>query len=190
MQQTGAILPAPGTNRIAEIYTREQERFLRFIRRNTYGDESLDAEEVLSDVITHLLERSGLVAGIENLTAYIYRSLSNRILDRRRSRKPQISLDASDENDAPLFTPADTRPLPDEEFENNELAATLYQAIDELAPAERAIFIATEMDGRTFAELAEEWDEPIGTLLSRKSRAAAKLRKQLSHIHNTPKESL
>jgi RNA polymerase sigma factor (sigma-70 family) len=171
---------AQNASRLAEIYSREQARFLRFIVRQSYSGEPLDAEEILSDVITHLLERTGLIAGVENLSAYIYRALHNRIIDRRKKHGATVPLDAVDEEGAPLFTPADPFPLPDSLVEQQELAAMIHDAIGRLSPAERAIFIATEIDGRTFAELAGDWEEPLGTLLSRKSRATAKLRKMLA----------
>ena len=54
-----------------------------------------------------------------------------------------------------------------------------------LNPQERAVWLATEVDGLSFRKLAARWGEPTGTLLSRKSRATAKLRKQLADLHPT-----
>ena len=64
-------------------------------------------------------------------------------------------------------------------LENKELAQRLSNAIDQLEPKQRAVFIATEFDGKTFKELSERWSEPIGTLLSRKSRAMKALQNAL-----------
>ena len=60
-----------------------------------------------------------------------------------------------------------------------ELREKLLWAVGRLSPLERALWIATTIEGRGFGELAREWDEPIGTLLSRKSRANARLRELL-----------
>jgi DNA-directed RNA polymerase specialized sigma24 family protein len=53
----------------------------------------------------------------------------------------------------------------------------LSEALSLLSTAERAVWLAVEMEGFSFKELAEMWNEPIGTLLSRKSRATKSLQR-------------
>jgi RNA polymerase sigma factor (sigma-70 family) len=171
-----------GTKRLAEIYASEKARFLRFIDRQLFDGDELDSEDILSEVIFHLLPRSELVAEIENLTAYIYRSLANRITDLRRKSIPTVAIDNTLNEDA--FVLPDSRPRPDQALALNELQLRIREAIDQLGVKERTVWIATEIDGRPFSELADEWDEPIGTLLSRKSRASAKLRHSLADYRN------
>jgi RNA polymerase sigma factor (sigma-70 family) len=172
------------SQQLGELYVREKSRFLSFVRRRILGLSSLDAEDILSEVISSLLRRADLVGEIENLTAYVYRSLANRVTDHQRQSVPQVpAIEAPDPShpDLPVLPP-DSRPRPDRSAENAELRERLYQAVDSLSPDERAVWIATEIEGLSFRELSEEWDEPIGTLLSRKSRATARLRQQLSQF--------
>jgi RNA polymerase sigma factor (sigma-70 family) len=170
-----------GKGRLAEIFVREKSRFLRFVRRQLYELSSTDAEDILSDVIYSLLRRADVIDQVENLTAYIYRSLGNRIADQRRRRVSTVALDAKDDHfEAGAFEPQDSHPGPHRSLEQSELRSRLLEALGELTPPERVVWIATEIDGRNFRELAEEWEEPIGTLLSRKSRATARLRSMLS----------
>ena len=66
------------------------------------------------------------------------------------------------------------------DFEQKEFVRSLFTALDSLTPKQRAIFIATELEGKTFRELSEQWNEPIGTLLSRKSRTIKLLKEKLT----------
>ena len=173
-----------GKSRLAEIFTHERARFLGFVRRQLHDLPLMDAEDVLSDVTYNLLSRADVVEQAENLTAYIYRSLANRIVDQRRRAVPAVALDADgDEGEdgaRQAREVADERPRPDQHLEQRELKARLHEALGHLSSRERAVWIATEIDGRSFRDLAEEWEEPMGTLLSLKSRANARLRSLLS----------
>ena len=175
----------PGARRLADVFARERERFLRFIDRRSFDADSLDPEDILSEVIFHLLQRATFVAEIENLTAYIYRSLANRLTDYRRKSRPTVVLeDTPGASETGGINLPSSRPQPDQVLAQQELQVRLRDAIDQLGVKERAVWIATEIDGRSYKELAEEWEEPIGTLLSRKSRASARLRLLLSDYRN------
>lgn len=170
-----------GKQQIGEIFVREKSRFLAFVRRHLLNLSEMDADDILSEVTYNLLRRADVIGEVENLSAYVYRSLSNRITDHQRQSIPQVAaVEVADPSDPtqPLLPP-DSRPRPDQDLENAELRERLFQAINSLAPQEREIWVATEIDGRSFRELAEDYDEPIGTLLSRKSRATEKLRQML-----------
>jgi RNA polymerase sigma factor (sigma-70 family) len=171
-----------GQQKLGELFIREKERFLGFVRRRLFDLSGMDAEDILSEVTYNLLRRADLVSEVENLSAYIYRSLANRIADRQRQSVPHVAaLENADPSQPSQPTlPPDARPRPDQSLQQAELRERLFHAIDALSPPERDIWIATEIDGQSFRELAEDWDEPIGTLLSRKSRATAKLREMLS----------
>ncbi|MPN02121.1 hypothetical protein SDC9_149334 [bioreactor metagenome] len=139
----------------------------------------MDAEDIVADVMLSLVSKLETNGPVENLAAYAYRSIRNRIADFERSRARITSLDGmADENgELPLLSmlAADS----DEPFQREEQAeriGKLTEAIGKLEPRQRAVLIATELKGKSFRELAEEWDEPLGTLLSRKSRAVKNLK--------------
>ncbi len=165
--------------RLAEIFAREKSRFLRFVQQQLFDRDGAEAEDIVSEVAFNLLRRADVIGEIENLTAYFYRSLSNRIVDHRREQIVMVQVEGQEEESAPREI-SDKRPGPGETLEQHELRDRLFKAIGRLAPKERAVWLATEVDGRSFRDLAREWDEPIGTLLSRKSRASATLRRLLS----------
>ncbi len=174
-----------GRARLAKVFEREKARFLAFAHRQLDGFAGMDAEDVVADVAFRLLRRADVVEEVENLTAYIYRSLANRVADHRRSRMPVVSLDHAGPDDAPdALHPEHDGPGPEQLYHQAQVREHLREAIGRLGPRERAVWVATEIDGRNYRDLAEEWDEPIGTLLSRKSRATARLRAMLSEHAN------
>jgi RNA polymerase sigma factor (sigma-70 family) len=135
-----------------------------------------DAEDVVQDVALSLFEAADPSAPIRDLSAYVYRALRNRVVDLYRSRR----------------LPARQDPLPGElvderaevpgVVEGQDLRQRLFAAIDRLPEPQRAVFLATELEGSSFRELAERWDVPIGTLLARKHRAVKALRAALTHL--------
>jgi RNA polymerase sigma factor (sigma-70 family) len=70
------------------------------------------------------------------------------------------------------------------EIEASEIRGRLVEALDALEPNQRAIWVATELDGYSFRELSKEWGVPVGTLLARKHRANAALQKELQDFKN------
>jgi RNA polymerase sigma factor (sigma-70 family) len=168
---------------LAHVLEREKARFLRFVRRRLTRISAMDAEDIVSDVILGLLRRADVFGEIESLTSYAYRSLENRMVDFRRFSRDTVSLDA-EESLAPGVSAQLSDPdTPEHGAARLELRERLLWAVGQLGPPERAVWIATEIDGRGFRELAEEWDKPLGTLLSRKSRANARLRQLLKDFN-------
>jgi RNA polymerase sigma factor (sigma-70 family) len=134
----------------------------------------VDAEDVLHDAIVGVLS-SDEIETVREITGYLFQGIRHRIVDwyRRKDRNSLFEQSISDDSrDQFIDEGSDSSRI----IENEELRNALFEAIDSLPPAERAIWIATELEGRSFSECATLWDEPIGTLLSRKSRATGKLR--------------
>jgi RNA polymerase sigma factor (sigma-70 family) len=139
----------------------------------------MDAEDIVADVMLSVVSRLDTAGPVENITAYVYRSIRNKIADYERNRVRVVHLeDLADENgELPLLSMLSTSDL--HPMERQENLRRLTDAIDRLEPRQRAVLIATELRGKSFRELSEEWDEPIGTLLSRKSRAVKTLKRIL-----------
>jgi len=147
-----------------------------YVRRRLDDAAGQDAEDIVQDVILGLFERADPTVPIQNLAAFVYRALRNRIIDRFRKKRETLPLleNALESGDDPLL-----------ELERRETLETVFAAMDGLAAKEKAVILATEIEGRTFKELASDWDVPIGTLLARKSRALQKIRKRLTGRTNT-----
>jgi len=173
--------------RLAEIVAREQTRLKHFIRRRVADPR--DAEDILQDVFASLVEANRLLMPIEHVTGWLFRVARNRITDVFRKARPEnfSDLEGGGENGERMSL-EDLLPSPaagpDAEFARRVLLEELELAIDELPEDQRDVFIAHEIDGRSFKELAAETGESINTLLSRKRYAVLKLRERLQRIHD------
>jgi RNA polymerase sigma factor (sigma-70 family) len=170
-------------NEFISIFKQEQQKLMRYVRLKLTGISDMDAEDIVADVLFNVYNRLAADNQIENLAAYLYQSAKHKILDHFRQPQAPISLDALDKNTG---LPRSER-LVDETIdiegllENKEFALQLKNALLKLEPKQRAVWVATELEGYTFKELAKKWGEPLGTLLSRKSRATQVLRKALQN---------
>ncbi len=172
---------------MAGFFSKQYRKLVRSFR-GRYADLSeVEIEDIVSDLMTDLFNRADITDQVENIGAYIYRSIQNKVIDYLRRRKKTVSLDdtVSDEDnrDRRKTVPEPTYDM-QAEVDASEIRERLIKALDTLEPNQRAIWIATELDGYTFRELSEEWDLPIGTLLARKHRAVAALQKELQDLQN------
>ena len=177
---------AEQNRRISEVIQRERRRLLHFIRKRV--DDEGDAEDILQDVFHELIEAYRLMKPVEQVGAWLYRVARNRIIDRFRKRGPEgragIPLSASEEDALRLedLLPS-TNAGPEAMYARDVLLDELDAALEELPEEQRDVFIAHEMDGRSFKQLAEETGLSINTLLSRKHYAILHLRRRLQAIY-------
>jgi RNA polymerase sigma factor (sigma-70 family) len=162
--------------RISEVVDREQSRLRRFIRRRV--PDPRDAEDVLQDVFYELVEANRLLMPIEHVTAWLFRVARNRITDLFRKRKPEAVSETLED----LLPSPDAGP--DAEYARHVLLDALEAAIDELPDEQRDVFVAHELEGRSFKELAAQTGVSVNTLLSRKRYAVLHLRERLESIHD------
>ena len=173
--------------RINEAIQQERPRLRNFIRRRV-ADEG-DAEDILQDVFYELVQAYRMMKPIEQVGAWLYRVARNRIIALFRRARPQQSLadPVLNEDGGGEMTLEDLLPSPDAgpeaAFARGVLVDELTAAIDELPPEQRLVFVAHEIEGRSFKELAEETGASVNTLLSRKRYAVMHLRKRLQSIH-------
>lgn len=162
--------------RISDVIGREQSRLRSFIRRRV--PDPRDAEDILQDVFYELVEANRLLMPIDHMTGWLFRVARNRITDLFRRQKPENSSDAMED----LLPSAAAGP--DAVYARQLLLEELESAITELPKEQRAVFIAHELEGRSFKEMAAETGVSINTLLSRKRYAVLHLRERLQHVHD------
>jgi RNA polymerase sigma factor (sigma-70 family) len=119
----------------------------------------------------------------------LFRVARNRTADLHRKRKPTVSLEAPvkvAEHGELLFEDLLPSPDagPDAAYTRRVLLDELDAALDELPEEQRDIFVAHELEGRSFKELAAETGLSVNTLLSRKHYAVLRLRRRLQAIHD------
>jgi len=172
---------------ISEIIAEQRSRLGNFIRRRV--PDPRDAEDILQDVFYELVEANRLLMPIEHVTGWLFRVARNRITDLFRKKKPVSFSDtavAGEDNELLRFE--DLLPSPDAGpealYARNALFDELEVAVDELPVEQRKVFVAHELEGRSFKELAAETGVSINTLLSRKRYAVLHLRERLQSIYD------
>lgn len=174
--------------RISEAIDRERNRLLNFIRRRVADRE--DAEDILQDVFYELVEAYRLMKPVEQVTAWLFRVARNRITDLFRSKQrealrsqpPAITEDGETLPLEDLLPSSDAGP--EAAYARSVLLEELDAALDELPDEQREVFIAHELMGYSFKELAAQTGVSVNTLLSRKHYAVLYLRERLQSIHD------
>jgi RNA polymerase sigma factor (sigma-70 family) len=173
--------------RIADVVERERARLRGFIRRRVRDPD--DAEDVLQDVFSALVEANRLLMPIEHVTGWLFRVARNRITDLFRKKRPEGLGDAgaADDEDE-LMRLDDLLPSPDAGpdalYARSMLLREMELALLELPEEQRAVFVAHELEGRTFREMAAETGTSVNTLLSRKRYAVLRLRERLQGVYD------
>ena len=172
-----------GTTEVTRFFIDKYRTLVRYFQASYSDLSEMEAEDIVSDLMADLLERSEIMARVENTSAYIFQSIRNRVNDYLRRKKRTVPFEASVEGGDPAVgnIPEPSYDMT-AELEASEIRGRLVSALENLAPEQRAVWIATEFDGRTFQELADEWGTPLGTLLARKHRANAALQKALQDL--------
>jgi RNA polymerase sigma factor (sigma-70 family) len=173
--------------RISDVVKREQFRLRNFIRRRV--PDPRDVEDILQDVFFELVEANRLLMPIEHVTGWLFRVARNRITDLFRKKKPESFSEAAvaDEEDD-LLRFEDLLPSPDAGpealYARHVRLDELEAAIDELPEEQREVFVAHELEGRSFKEMSAETGVSLNTLLSRKRYAVLHLRERLHSIYD------
>jgi RNA polymerase sigma factor (sigma-70 family) len=173
--------------RISETIDREKPRLRNFIRRRV-ADPS-DAEDILQEVFYELVETYRLMKPIEQVGAWMFRVARNRITDLFRKRKPDASTnDPIVGEDGEFLALEDFLPSPDAgpeaAYARTVLLEELEDALEELPEDQRDVFLAHEIEGRSFKELAAGTGLSVNTLLSRKHYAVIHLRERLRDVYD------
>ncbi|MDN7536325.1 RNA polymerase sigma factor [Burkholderia cenocepacia] len=173
---------------ITATVMRERTRLGNFIRRRIRDPD--DAEDVLQDVLHEFVQAYRLPAPIEQASAWLFRTARNRIIDRFRKKKEQPLtdlLDVDDEADSEyrldLALPAHDAG-PEALYARTLLLKALQDALDELPANQREVFIAHELEGQSFKEMAAQSGVTLNTLLARKRYAVLHLRARLQPIYD------
>ena len=173
--------------RIADVVRREGSRLGNFIRRRV--PDPLDAEDILQDVFYELVEANRLLMPIEHVTGWLYQVARNRITDLFRKKEPEnfSDLDGADE-DGEMLAFEDLLPSsdagPEAAYARTMMLNQLQRALGELPKEQREVFVAHEIEGRSFKELAETTGVSMNTLLSRKRYAVLHLRERLQRVYD------
>jgi len=184
---SGDSLTTDQNRRISDIIAREQKRLRQFIARRV--PDAGDAEDIFQEVFYELVDAYRLMKPVEQAGAWLFRVARNRIIDLFRKKRPtelgndsmRVSGDGELSQWEDLLPAADAGP--DAEYVRKVLLDELDAALEELPEEQRDVFVAHEIEGRSFRELSEAMGVGVNTLLSRKRYAVLQLRRRLQAIY-------
>ncbi len=175
---------------IKEFFTAEYNKLVNYVHGYLdYISYSVDAEDIIQDVALNIYSRVSISEPVENLGAYIYRSIKNKIIDIRRKNMKNTRIEYM-EGSINEKSIVETISEEDEDnfYKDEYIYERMYDALGQLKPKDRDIIIETEFKGRSFNDISGEWNIPVGTLLARKHRALSKLQNMLKderHNYNS-----
>ncbi len=169
-------------DRIEETVRKEKRRLFSFIRGRVRND--AEAEDVLQDVFTQLVEASRGLQQIEKVGSWLFRVARNKIADLYRKQKPAAESELLDA-DTPMLLDIlpDLSNSPDEVMMQEIIWAAIQEALEDLPPPQKEVFELHEFDGMRFREISELTGESENTLRMRKYHAVQALRKQLESLY-------
>jgi RNA polymerase sigma factor (sigma-70 family) len=164
---------------ITETFNKEKARLRNFIRKSVPN--TGDAEDILQDVFYEFVSAYRLPEPLEQVGAWLYRVARNRIIDRFRKQKQEVALDQQEDEDGQWLEAilSIENETPATLYEKKQIIEQVVTALNQLPGEQRQVFIAHELDGKSFKQIAAETGVPINTLLARKRYAVAYLRAQL-----------
>lgn len=164
---------------ITDTFNKEKARLRNFIRKSVPN--AGDAEDILQDVFYEFVSAYRLPEPLEQVGAWLYRVARNRIIDRFRKQKQEVALDPQEDEDARLLDSilSIEHETPATLYERKQLIEQVVAALNELPGEQRQVFIAHELDGKSFKQIAAESGVALNTLLARKRYAVTFLREQL-----------
>jgi RNA polymerase sigma factor (sigma-70 family) len=165
--------------RLSSAFERERGRLLAYIRRRI--PDQVDAEDLLQDVFYELLEAYRMMKPIAHAGAWMMQVAKNRITDLFRRGKREVVEDEGGRILEELLPSPDAGP--DALYARGVLLGEIEAALGELPASQREVFLAHEIDGRSFAEISAETGVGVNTLLSRKHYAVKRLRSRLQRVY-------
>jgi RNA polymerase sigma factor (sigma-70 family) len=187
MERASIISMSEQDRRISEVIAEERSRLRNFIRRRVPNE--ADVEDLLQEVFYELVEANRLLMPIEYVTGWLFRVARNRITDLFRKKRPEsFSEHVIEDEEGEVLELEDLLPSsdagPEAAYIRHLLLDELKFALSELPDEQRNVFIAHELEGRSFKELSAEMGVGVNTLLSRKRYAVLHLRERLQSIHD------
>lgn len=173
---------------IRETVQRERGRLFRFIRDRVPDKE--DAEDILQDVFSELVQAYRAMNSIERVTSWLFTVARNRITDMYRKKKPVSEsklAKVGTDDDVPLTLTEilpDFSSMPDKELMRSAVREQLEAALDELPENQRQVFVMHEFEDMSFNEISEQTGVGLNTLLSRKRYAVLHLRTRLQQLYD------
>lgn len=169
---------------IIQVVATYGSKLFGFIRSRVGMEE--DAEDILQDVWQQLSSQAK-IEDIQSISGWLYRVARNKIIDvYRKENQQRADIKLRDEGDE--WIPPALVQYGNDDAEVSQMRKifreTLIEALEELPPEQRSVFIRNELEDMTLQEIADQENENIKTIISRKRYATRHLRKRLEFLYD------
>jgi RNA polymerase sigma-70 factor (ECF subfamily) len=158
------------------LVERYQGRAYRLALRVLRDEEQ--ARDAVQDAFLKAYVNLGRFEGRSSFYTWLYRLVMNLCLDAKRRDRSVRTVESAEPPDLERIATPDVRGAdegpwraheegPEAAVDRRELRSALARAIDELPEAARETLILRELEGLSYAEIAESLQIPKGTVMSR-----------------------
>lgn len=172
--------------KLGAFFAQEYDRLQSFVYSKIDDGADKDAEDIIQDVALKLFSRADSTSPINNVAGFVYHAIRNKIIDALRTRKQTVSVE--DESESRLLDFMEQFYGKADNAYSESMKEELIRCIARLKPHYKQIIIAIDFEGFSYKELAEQFDVPEGTLMSRRHRALSLLKEELKQNRNTLNE--
>lgn len=173
-----------------QTFLREKGRLLSFIRNRVSSLE--EAEDIMQDVFYQFIAGYDSIESLDRVTSWLFSVARNKIIDRYRRdavrpKRANLTQQGTQEEESTLSIQdilPDLGNTPEDAYLREMIWEEIMEALDDLPPEQRDVFVRNEIEEKSFRELAEEQNVSINTLLSRKRYAILALRKRLQKLYD------
>jgi len=147
------------------------------LRRYSYGlTGSIDkGDELLQDSIVKILSMNKDIKHIDNLNAYFYKIISNDWKDKIKKRKVE-TYDIEEFSNTLSANDLDLNEKIDSKRKNKKI----HELINELSENLKSTFLLATIEEKSYKDISEILDIPLGTVMSRLNEARKKLKISIS----------
>jgi RNA polymerase sigma factor (sigma-70 family) len=180
-------LAAKGDDRAFEELVALYEKRVYTMALRMTGNQD-DAYDISQEAFIRMYRSLKGFKGDAKFSTWVYRIVSNLCIDfnRKAKRIKQVPLESTDEDEPFTITISDDRFDPERNLERSEIVRAINRALDTLSEEHKEIFILRELNGLSYAEIAEVMMIEEGTVKSRLFRAREKMRTALLAGGNIP----
>ena len=134
------------------------------------------ADDLVQDTLTKALEKQEQLKDDERLGAWLYKILHNCWMEHLRTQRPEVDIDG-------MELPCNDSP--EQQCADDQLAEQVRAAVETLPISQRQVMTLVDLEGCSYEQVATILDIPVGTVMSRLSRARDAMKKRLQNMRTT-----
>jgi len=143
---------------------------------NSWCGDAMLADDLVQETLKKALIKQDQLNDFSRFEAWLFRILHNCWMEYLRAKKPALDID---DVDIQMDETAEAQ------LTEQQIVARVRQTIAILPLTQRQVITLVDLEGASYSEVSEILDIPLGTVMSRLSRARAMLKQRLTNIRPT-----